>query len=335
MAFALPLSPFPLPTDMTWSETLLNGFVTSQAWLFEHLVNPLLPTLGLLAYQEEAFDATEFAMVGFAEIALLVMLFRPLEALFPAEYWPNRQKTHVDLLYTLLHRLGFIPLVMFVLMWPLTFKLDAWLRLHGFIPYTLEDLLPFLATRPLITFLTYLVILDFFSYWLHRFQHRLEWWWALHGVHHSQQNMSYWSDDRTHLLDDILMAAWFSLISLCIGVEPGQFILLMMIPRVLQSLAHANIAWRFGPLEWLLVSPHYHRYHHGVSTGSESGQKSCNFSVLLPLWDILFGTANFSRTTPPTGISDQLEGRDYGQGFWAQQRLGLIRLWLALTRGKA
>ncbi|WP_297461310.1 sterol desaturase family protein [Ferrovum sp.] len=320
---------------MTWFETFMNGFTLTQAWLFEHCVNPLLPPLGLLAYQEEAFDATEFALVGMGEIALLILIFRPLEALFPAERWSGRRGVRVDILYTLLHRLGFIPLVMFVLMWPLTFKLDAWLRFHGFIPYALEDLIPPLENRPLPTFIAYLVIIDFFSYWLHRFQHRLEWWWALHGVHHSQQTMSYWSDDRTHLLDDVLTATFFSLLSLVIGVEPGQFILLMMIPRILQSLAHANIGWRFGPFERCLVSPHYHRYHHGIGTGSESGQSSCNFAVLFPIWDILFKTANFSKETPPTGIADQQEGRDYGSGFWAQQRLGCQRLWYALTLGKA
>ncbi len=320
---------------MTFTEILLDGFVTVQAWLFEHAVNPVLANLGLLSYQEEAFDATEFAMVGFLEILLLIVLFRPLEALFPAEKWPDRRGTHVDILYTVLHRMGFIPLVMFVLMWPLTFKLDAWLRLHGFIPYTLEDLFPVLQNRPLLTLLAYLIVLDFFAYWLHRFQHRLEWWWALHGVHHSQRTMSYWSDDRTHLLDDLLTAAWFSLISLFIGVEPGQFIVLMMIPRVLQSLAHANIRWRFGPFEAWLVSPHYHRFHHGIGTGSESGEQSCNFAVLFPIWDILFGTANFSRSTPPTGIGDQLEGRDYGSGYWAQQWLGLKRLATAAREGKA
>jgi sterol desaturase/sphingolipid hydroxylase (fatty acid hydroxylase superfamily) len=56
-----------------------------------------------------------------------------------------------------------------------------------------------------------------------------------------------------------------------------------------------------------------------------------NFGVLLPWWDMLFGTANFEQRYDPTGIRDQLEtdgeiGRDYGRGFWAQQWLGLKRL---------
>jgi hypothetical protein len=42
---------------------------------------------------------------------------------------------------------------------------------------------------------------------------------------------------------------------------------------------------------------------------------------------MLFGTADFTPRFDPTGIRDQVEkGRDYGQGFWAQQWLGVLRL---------
>ena len=54
-----------------------------------------------------------------------------------------------------------------------------------------------------------------------------------------------------------------------------------------------------------------------------------NFSVLFPVWDVLFGTARFGGRFEPTGLRDQLPeagGRDYGRGFWAQQWLGLKRL---------
>ena len=41
-----------------------------------------------------------------------------------------------------------------------------------------------------------------------------------------------------------------------------------------------------------------------------------NFGVLLPWWDMLFGTANFELRYDPTGVRDQVEqGRDYGRGL--------------------
>jgi hypothetical protein len=41
---------------------------------------------------------------------------------------------------------------------------------------------------------------------------------------------------------------------------------------------------------------------------------------------MLFKTADFSNRYDPTGVRDQVEeGRDYGQSFWAQQKLGFMR----------
>jgi sterol desaturase/sphingolipid hydroxylase (fatty acid hydroxylase superfamily) len=80
----------------------------------------------------------------------------------------------------------------------------------------------------------------------------------------------------------------------------------------------------------VLVSPQYHRLHHAIGLGHEGAVPGslggCNLAVLFPLWDLLFGTARLDDRYGPTGIRDQLRGRDYGQGFWAQQRLGLARL---------
>jgi sterol desaturase/sphingolipid hydroxylase (fatty acid hydroxylase superfamily) len=81
----------------------------------------------------------------------------------------------------------------------------------------------------------------------------------------------------------------------------------------------------------LWISPRFHRLHHSVGIGHESAGKNTlggsNFGVLLPCWDMLFGTANFELRFDPTGVRDQGEqGRDYGRGFWAQQWLGLKRL---------
>jgi sterol desaturase/sphingolipid hydroxylase (fatty acid hydroxylase superfamily) len=298
-----------------------------QAFLFEHWIEPVFQYLGLQAYVENAYDATYLLLLGVIEVIILVAVFRPLEALKPVENWLDRRQVKIDVLYTLLHRLGFIPLALFFILWPITYSLDRSLRLHGFIPLSLEDWFPILYSNMWLSFIVYLLIIDFVGYWIHRLQHRLEWWWALHGLHHSQRQMSYWTDDRNHLLDDILTAALFSLLALLIGVAPNQLVIPLMLTRILQSFAHSNVAIDFGALgEKVLVSPRFHRIHHGIGIGSEGGNQSCNFAVLFPLWDILFGTARFNEPIHATGIQDQLTGRSYGEGFWAQQWLGLKRL---------
>jgi len=308
-------------------EIVTSAFTAAQAWLFETCVQPLLYTFGWMRFQETAYDATEWFLLGLAQILVLYLVLRPLEALFPAERWGDRRGTRVDVIYTLLHRLGLFPLFFFFAFRPLFDAAQAWLRLHDVPAFGLETLLPGLAASPLAAFFVYLVVLDFAQYWVHRAQHRADWWWALHAVHHSQRQMTFWTDNRNHLLDSVITDSVFAAIALAIGVPPAQFALLVVLSRMVESLAHANVRLSFGAIgDRLLVSPRFHRLHHAMVASPHGDYRGANYAVLLPLWDVLFGTADFRREPGPTGIEDQLAGRDYGEGFWAQQRLGLQRL---------
>jgi sterol desaturase/sphingolipid hydroxylase (fatty acid hydroxylase superfamily) len=117
--------------------------------------------------------------------------------------------------------------------------------------------------------------------------------------------------------------------------------MLVAVTQLSESLQHANTRVWFGRIgDRLWISPRFHRLHHSVGLGHESygheqvlvnGRSPAlgghNFGVLLPWWDMLFGTANFRATYEPTGLRDQVEqGRDYGRGFWLQQWRGLQRL---------
>lgn len=316
-------------------DALTGAYAAAHQWLFEAVVQPALFALGFASWTEPAFNATELFLIGVIEVSLLALVLSLLERWKPAEDWSadatSGRQIRVDVIYTLLGRLGVLPLLTFLLLLPVVDGVDGWLRMQGFIPPKLEDALPWLNEHPFASFLIYLVILDFVSYWLHRWQHRFEWWWALHALHHSQRRMTFWTDNRNHLLDDVLVAAVFALVALLIGVPPGQFVLIVVASRVVESLSHANIRTGFGWAEHLLVSPRFHRVHHAVGLGHEGSTRGCNFAVLFPVWDRLFGTANFDPVYPATGIRDQETGRNYGEGFWSQQWLGLKRLVGALS----
>ena len=317
-------------------EWILNLFAQLQQRVFETGVLPVMHAIGLGGYAEEAFDWTEFFLIGAIEITLLAIFLGTLEKWRPLESHVDSHDKKIDVLYTMIHRLGFVPLAIFLLLLPVVAGLDGWLRMQNIIPPKLEDALPFLNDSPFVSFIFYLVILDFVAYWLHRAQHQINLWWALHSLHHSQQQMTFWSDNRNHLLDDILIDAAFALVALLIGVAPAQFVTLVVAGRVVESLSHANVRISFGRFgEYLLVSPRFHRVHHAIGLGHEGSVRGCNFAVLFPVWDVLFRTANFENVYPATGVRDQLEGRDYGNGFWAQQMLGIKRMGEALlSRGR-
>jgi sterol desaturase/sphingolipid hydroxylase (fatty acid hydroxylase superfamily) len=302
-----------------------------QSWLFQALVLPTLHSLGFMSYADSAYDATGIAVLGIAEVALIYALIRPIEALRPAERWTDRRGARVDVLYTLLYRSGALPLLFFLLLGPLLNSVDIGLRTLGYLPPNLEELIPGLQAVPLLAFCCYVVIIDFSLYWFHRAQHRLDWWWALHAVHHSQRQMSLWTDDRNHILDGLLHSFWLAILALLIGVPGAQFAAIIFLMKLVESLSHANVHFGFGPVgDRLLVSPRYHRVHHGIGVGHEGQTRGCNFATLFPVWDVLFRTANFAPVYPATGIRDQLDGADYGRGFLAQQGLALRRMWRAM-----
>ena len=320
---------------MDWFTDL---FAQAQQGLFEFAVQPLAFALGLGNRLEEAYDGTGWLLVGLIQVLLMLLLIRSLERWRPVEPQQDRREKRVDVIYTLIHRLGLFRLAMFFSLDPLLDMVSGEMRLAGLPTWQLDALWPGVTDLPWVSFLLYLLVFDFFNYWLHRAQHQFEWWWALHSLHHSQRSMSMWSDNRNHLLDDILRDVFFVLLARFIGVEPGQFVAVVAFSQLMENLQHANVRLWFGAvLERVFVSPRFHRLHHSIGIGHESGGRGTlgghNFAVLFPIWDVLFGTANFELRYDATGVRDQLAeegGRDYGQGFWAQQWLGLKRLAAAL-----
>jgi sterol desaturase/sphingolipid hydroxylase (fatty acid hydroxylase superfamily) len=109
-----------------------------------------------------------------------------------------------------------------------------------------------------------------------------------------------------------------------------QFLVVTLISGAIEALSHANVRLSFGAIgDRLLVSPRFHRIHHAMDQGREGPPYGSNFAQVFAFWDVLFGTAHLDAAYHPTGIADQLEGRDYGRGFWAQQWLGLRRMFEA------
>jgi sterol desaturase/sphingolipid hydroxylase (fatty acid hydroxylase superfamily) len=304
-----------------WILTLSEAFLGAQTQLFEALA-PWLFELGLGHLLEDGYAATGWFLLGLLQIAVLVLLIGPLERLRPVEPVTDRATVRVDMAYTLIHRLGLFRLGLFFALEPVFNTLLGMWRTAGGQTFHLDQLWPGVSDLALVSFVLYLLVFDFIAYWLHRGQHALRWWWQLHALHHAQRQMTMWSDNRNHFLDDILIDILLVLAAQLIGVGPQQFMVLIVLSQLSESFTHANVRLSFGRIgERLWVSPRFHRSHHSVADGHH------NFGVLLPWWDMLFGTARFEGGFGPTGLPDQVQGqRDYGRGLWSQQWLGLLRL---------
>lgn len=302
---------------------------TVQQWTFEWVVGPFLFAIGEAIYLEEAFNALEGVIVGLFALIVIYLVVRPLEIWRPVERWADQRAVRTDVIYTMINHLGVVPLALFILLDPLERQFHALLDDFGMVPWTLDQTFPALQAWPVATMVIYVFVFDFFEYWRHRFQHRLTWWWSLHALHHSQTQMTLWTDTRNHLLDDVIRHVWLVTVALLVGAPPASYLLVVVLIMAVESLSHANVRMSFGSIgDRLVVSPLFHRVHHAVE---QSGARwGCNFAVLFPVWDILFRTARYDRGYLPTGILPDGEP-DYGDGFWRQQVVGVVRLAKALV----
>jgi sterol desaturase/sphingolipid hydroxylase (fatty acid hydroxylase superfamily) len=151
--------------------------------------------------------------------------------------------------------------------------------------------------------LSYLVFFDFLYYWFHRAQHTFSWMWRYHMVHHSDENISCSAFVRHHWLEELwrygFMTAPLILMFGDIGGMPFWAVMLLVIFAVGM---HLNTSTRFGVLESLIITPHYHRIHHSI----EEKHYNQNFGAFLQLWDFLFKTRYLpvKGEFPRTGIVD-------------------------------
>jgi len=222
----------------------------------------------------------------------LTAVFVPLEMLFAVHphSGPRRQWV-VDLGYYFLNSLISATLVAIPL---------------SVLTVTLRDLLPAawlagMAEWPLwVRLVAGLLVSETGYYWGHRISHQVPWLWRFHAIHHSAPQLDYLVNTRAHPLDMVFsrLCALVPLYGLGLG-SPVQ-IAGSLVPIVISVLGtswgffvHANLKWRFGPLEWLISTPAFHHWHH-----TRTGPLDRNFSSTLPLLDLLFGTAYLPREFP-------------------------------------
>jgi sterol desaturase/sphingolipid hydroxylase (fatty acid hydroxylase superfamily) len=201
-----------------------------------------------------------FAACGVLQVALSYLLRTPLERRWPLLRWPFRQPMATDIVYTFVVRIVLFPFAAYVEYGLVKALVEHWLLvLQWPIPSLLRRIANAVGT-PLAGFFAGFVILDCADYWRHRISHRFGWWYGLHTLHHAELQMTFWSDDRSHLLEDIITYVWLFAVAIAIGMPVLQFPFVILGFRFVGSFAHANTRARYGGLgERLLISPQFHR----------------------------------------------------------------------------
>jgi sterol desaturase/sphingolipid hydroxylase (fatty acid hydroxylase superfamily) len=241
-------------------------------------------------------------------LVLLVAIFVPLERLFtlrPARIW--RPQIGVDLAWYFLNSL--LPAAIIAL--PLSILASL---LHGLDPlgfYSAVGRIPF-WWRVLLM----LLVSDLGAYAYHRLSHHTPFLWRFHAIHHSAEHVDWLVNTRAHPVD-IVFTRLAGLVPIyLLGLarvtdgrpDPGVA-LVVILGTIWTFFIHANVHWRFGPLEWLVSTPAFHHWHH---TNDEHRDR--NFASLFPFIDRIFGTAWLPRHWPPVyGIDAKMPSTLHGQ----------------------
>ncbi|MCB1178701.1 MAG: sterol desaturase family protein [Leptospiraceae bacterium] len=140
--------------------------------------------------------------------------------------------------------------------------------------------LPIYFQIPIVIFLS-----DLFIYWGHRLQHKYDFLWRFHKVHHTAETVDYIAAFREHPLDNIYTRGIETFPAVFLGLDLNIIIGFITFRGLWALFIHSNVELRLGFLEYIFGSPHLHHWHHELHK-----KGLCNYANLSPLMDLLFGT---------------------------------------------
>jgi sterol desaturase/sphingolipid hydroxylase (fatty acid hydroxylase superfamily) len=243
-------------------------------------------------------------------LGIVFALLTHWSACNPGHPWWRKRELVTDILYWFLIPLAarFVRIGLMVMGAAMLFNIHGPEALINFY----DDGFGPLAVLPLwAQALTFLIVSDFLTYWIHRGFHGAK-MWKYHAVHHSSEDLDWISAARFHPVNIFLGTVLVDVALLLAGISPNVMLWVGPFTTATSAMVHANLNWTFGPFKYVLASPVFHRWHH---TAANRGGSS-NFAGTFPIWDVLFGTFYMPANELPDayGIEDQ----SFPEGFGGQ-----------------
>jgi sterol desaturase/sphingolipid hydroxylase (fatty acid hydroxylase superfamily) len=151
-----------------------------------------------------------------------------------------------------------------------------------------------------VAFGVYVLATDVVAYFLHRAQHAVPALWAMHSLHHSAEAVTLITGARHYWIEQVVLTAFLPVVAVLFRTPASVIAAASVFYFFFDACVHVNIRIPFGVFGLVVNNPQYHRIHH--STRPEHQNK--NFCKLLPLLDLMFGTAHFPARDefPSTGL---------------------------------
>jgi sterol desaturase/sphingolipid hydroxylase (fatty acid hydroxylase superfamily) len=249
----------------------------------------------------------------------LALVFIPIEKTFPAN---KNQKTFrpkwlLDLCYFMGQYLLWSGLVLKVLSY-----FGDWLDKNISLQFRST-----VTHQPLwLQALEVLLLSDLLIYWGHRLQHKNDFLWRFHKVHHTAETLDWLAAHREHPLDSIYTIGLINLPALLLGFNLDTLTIVVAFRGIWAIYIHSNVRLNIGAIKMLIGSPDLHHWHH------DKERDRGNYANISPLMDILFGTYICPPTEPEAfGIKE-----DFPSTYFGQMLRPIVpnKLWNRLKKGK-
>lgn len=172
-----------------------------------------------------------------------------------------------------------------------------------------------------ITFLVAFVVLDFAGYWVHRIDHKINFFWNAHIVHHSSEDFNLACALRQSISTFVKLFSFLLIPAALLGVPALVIATVAPIHLFAQFWYHTQHIGKMGFLEKIIVTPSHHRVHHAIN--KEYIDK--NLGQIFIFWDKLFGTfqEELSDVPPVYGITRPVR-------TWNPIKINFQHMWLLI-----
>ncbi len=139
------------------------------------------------------------------------------------------------------------------------------------------------AVKAIVGFLLF----DFLQYFVHYLAHVVRPLWDIHKLHHSVLKMNFTADWRFSWMETLVFYAVSDTLLLALGFPEHLIGIFKIISLYHVTFAHCNIKFKWHFLSKLIVTPHFHLWHHAHYMHTPVSQ---NLGGSLTIWDKIFKT---------------------------------------------
>ncbi|HEV8592211.1 MAG TPA: sterol desaturase family protein [Pyrinomonadaceae bacterium] len=175
----------------------------------------------------------------------------------------------------------------------------------------------FTNTPVVLAVVGYLLVYEFFQYWMHRYYHEGK---GPLGRFLGNAHLAHHLPDKVYVVMHAVFNPINAFISVIVvqtplillGIPPAAAFAASLLIDLQSAVSHFNVDIRAGFLNYIFIGTETHRYHH-----SADGKGAMNYGNTLSIWDIVFGTFYYKPNSIPKrlGVDDPVQFPD-SRNLW-------------------